>query len=172
MSQLFMDVFGTDDHLTFLQEAARAVLIFGYGLLILRLSGPRMFGHWSALDIVITIMIGSALARTMTGGAPLLGTMGAAAVIAGLHVSLAYLVARSPRLARLFEGRAVILVDHGRIDHQARMRHRISDADLKEALRLRGVDGEAHIDNVKTMTLEPSGQLSVVKVDPCRQDRS
>src|ERR1700744_5385479 len=125
MSHVLTGVFGTGDHLTAGQEAARAVLIFGYGLLILRLSGPRMFGHWSALDIVITIMIGSALARTMTGGPPLLGTM---AVMAGLHVALAHLVARSPRLARLFEGKAVILVDHGRIDHRARVRHRISDA--------------------------------------------
>jgi hypothetical protein len=37
-----------------------------------------MFGHWSALDIVISTMVGSALARAMTGNAPLIGTMVAA----------------------------------------------------------------------------------------------
>lgn len=172
MEQFFIAIFGIKDHLTTAQEMARAVLIFTYGLLLLRLSGPRMFGHWSALDIVITIMVGSALARAMTGSAPLAGTMAAAAMMAGLHVALAHGVARHGWMARLFEGGPVNLIDHGRIDHAARRRNMISEADLREALRQEGVDGEAHADNVKSMTLEPSGKLSVVKVDPCKPDRS
>lgn len=171
MEQFFLLLFGIENHLTVAQESARAVLIFTYGLLLLRASGPRMFGHWSALDIVVTIMVGSALARAMTGSAPLLGTMAAAAVMAFLHVALAHWVARNNRLARLVEGEAVTLIDHGAIDHRARMRNMISEADLREALRQEGIDGEAHADNVKAMTLEPSGKLSVVKVDPCKPNR-
>src|ERR1700753_1400629 len=95
MEQFLIDVFGVQNHLTTAQEGARAVLIFSYGLLLLRASGPRMFGHWSALDIVISIMVGSALARAMTGSAPLVGTMVAAAIMAALHVSLAHAVARN-----------------------------------------------------------------------------
>jgi uncharacterized membrane protein YcaP (DUF421 family) len=171
MEQFFVGLFGVDSNISAAQESARTILIFCYGLLLLRVSGPRMFGRWSALDIVVTIMVGSALARTMTGGAPLVGTLVSAAIVVCLHVGLGHAVARSSKLARLFEGMAVILVDHGRIDHAARKRYMISEADLLEALRQRGVDGEAHIDNVKVMRLEPSGQLSVVKVEPCRVDR-
>ena len=116
-------------------------------------------------------MVGSALARAITGSAPLIGTMLAAAVLAALHVMLAHWVAGNEKLAHLVEGKALTLVDHGRIDHDARKRARISKADLSEALRQHGLDGEAKLDNVKTMTLEPSGQLSVVKTDPCRPDR-
>lgn len=170
MEQALITVFGIQNHLTTAQEAARAVLIFLYGLVLLRLSGPRMFGHWSALDIVITIMVGSALARAMTGSAPLLGTMAAAAVMAMLHVFLAHCVARSRKLAHWVEGEPVILIDHGRIDHAARLRNRISEADLQEALRQRGLDGAAQAANVKRMTLEPSGRLSVIKHDPCKPD--
>lgn len=170
MEQILIAVFGIKDHLTTAQEVARAVLIFGYGLLLLRLGGQRMFGRWSALDIAVTIMIGSALARTMTGGAPLLGTMVAAAVMAALHVGLAHLVARSQTCARILEGCSVVLIDHGRIDHQARKRHMISEADLREALRQEGIDGEGHVENVKVMTLEPSGKISVIKRDPCKPD--
>jgi uncharacterized membrane protein YcaP (DUF421 family) len=170
MEQILVAVFGVQNHLSTAQEGARAILIFSYGLLLLRASGPRMFGHWSALDIVIGIMVGSALARAMTGSAPLVGTMVAAAVMALLHVSLAHAVARNGRIARLVEGRSVVLVDHGRIDHAARRRNKISEADLREALREHGIDGETKIANVKTMALEPSGKLSVVKVDPCKRD--
>jgi uncharacterized membrane protein YcaP (DUF421 family) len=168
---LLINVFGVQDHLSTAQESARAILIFGYGLLLLRLSGPRMFGHWSALDIIVSIMIGSALARAMTGGAPLVGTMAAAAVLAILHVVLAHFVARSDWLARIFEGTSSILVDRGKIDHQTRKRQKISLADLHEALREHGIDGEEKVGNVKVMTLEPSGKLSVVKIDPCRPDK-
>ncbi|HEY8949313.1 MAG TPA: YetF domain-containing protein, partial [Rhizomicrobium sp.] len=69
------------------------------------------------------------------------------------------------------EGEPVTLIDHGRIDEQARKRNKISKADLREALREQGVDGEAKAENVKSMMLEPSGKLSVVKVDPCKPDR-
>lgn len=170
MDHFLIEVFGVQNHLSTAQEAARAFLIFSYGLLLLRLSGPRMFGHWSALDIVISIMIGSALARAMTGSAPLVGTMVAAAIMALLHVSLAHCVARNRRLAHVVEGEPVILIDHGRIDHKTRRRNRISEADLREALREQGIDGEEKASNVKSMTLEPSGKLSVIKVDPCKPD--
>jgi len=172
MEQVFTDVFGLQNNLSTAQEGARAVLIFVYGLTLLRLSGPRMFGHWSALDIVISIMVGSALARAMTGSAPLLGTMVAAAIMTFLHVVLAHWVARNEAVARLIEGKAVTLIDHGCIDDQARKRVKISDADLREALREHGIDGETNADNVKRMTLEPSGKLSVVKIDPCKPDHS
>src|ERR1700744_3037805 len=104
MDQFLIAVFGVQNHLSTAQEGARAVLIFSYGLLLLRLSGPSMFGHWAGLDIVISIMIGSALARAMTGSAPLVGTMVAAAVMASLHGGLAHCVARNPRLAPNGEG--------------------------------------------------------------------
>lgn len=170
MEQFFTTIFGIQNDLTIAQEMARAVLIFAYGLVLLRSCGPRMFGHWSALDIVITIMVGSALARAMTGSAPLVGTMAAAAVMAGAHVALAALVARNPKIAHLVEGMPVRLVHHGKIDHVARMRNMISECDLHEALRQQGIDGEGHIENVKVMTLEPSGHLSIIKVEPCAPD--
>jgi uncharacterized membrane protein YcaP (DUF421 family) len=170
MEQVLLDIFGVQNHISTGQEAARAVLIFFYGLVLLRVSGPRMFGHWSALDIVISIMVGSALARAMTGNAPLIGTMVAAAVMAFLHVILGHLVARNIGLARVVEGEAITLIDHGRIDHVTRKRNKISEADIREALREQGIDGEAKAANVKRMTLEPSGKLSVVKVDPCKPD--
>ena len=170
MEQFFIGIFGVQNHVSIPQEAARAVLIFVYGLALLRLSGPRMFGHWSALDVVISIMVGSALARAMTASAPLVGTMVAAAVMALLHVGLAHWVARDRRLARIVEGDAVTLIDHGQIDHERRKRSKISEADLREALREHGIDGETKAGIVKRMMLEPSGKLSIVKINPCKPD--
>jgi uncharacterized membrane protein YcaP (DUF421 family) len=81
-------------------------------------------------------------------------------------------VARNNDIAHIVEGKAVAIVDHGRVDHTARKRKMISEADLREALREHGIDGEGQIMNVKVMTLEPSGKLSVVKIEPCKPDFS
>jgi len=156
-------LFGVKDHVSLSQGCARAVLIFFYGLLLLRISGRRTFGRWSALDIVVSIIVGSALGRALTGNAPLPGTMVAAAVMVGLHVLIANIVARFPRLARIIEGQSIILAEQGRIDHRARKNSMISTSDLEEALRQKGIDGEAQIDQVKAMRLEPSGEISVIK---------
>lgn len=165
-------IFGVQDHLAWYQECARAVLIFAYGLLMMRLSGKRTFVQWSAVDLVISFIVGSSLARALTGSAPMAGTLAAVAVLILLHALVAHWVARSTRAARILEGRAVPLIDHGRIDHAARRAHMISEADLAAALRRQGVDAETGLANVKSVTLEPNGELSVVKREPCKPDLS
>ncbi len=67
-------IFGRDDAVDTAQLVARACLIFVYGLVLVRLAGRRVFGRWSALDIIVSIVVGSNLSRALTGNAPLLGT--------------------------------------------------------------------------------------------------
>lgn len=166
--EIFSQIFGTQNHVSTAQESARAVVIFFYALLMLRLSGRRTFAHWSALDIVVSFIAGSALARAMTASAPFLGTLAAAGVIVALHVLLAHALARFPSLARLVEGSPVTLVDRGVVDHAARQSHMIALNDLEQALREEGLDGLRGLENVKRVTLEANGKLSVLKHDPCK----
>ena len=170
MESLLTSIFGIKDHVSLPQECARAALIFAYGLLLLRLSGRRTFGHWSALDIVISVIMGSALSKAMVGSAPLPGTMAAAAVLVALHVGVAHLVARSRRASHLIEGTPVTLIDHGRVDEVQCQAHMISRADLDEALRQNGIDCDVALDNVKLARLEPSGEITVIKRGPCKPD--
>lgn len=169
--QLFEQIFGTQNHITLAQECARAVVIFFYALAMLRLSGRRTFAHWSALDIVVSFILGSALARAMTASAPFPGTLAAAAVMVILHVLLSHALARSQKLARFIEGTPVVLVDHGQLDDGARRRHMVAMGDLQQALREDGLDWPKGLQNVKRLTLEANGKLSVVKHEPCRPDR-
>ena len=155
-------LFGIKDHLTLAQECARAVLIFFYGLIALRISGKRTFARWSALDILISIIVGSALARTMTGNAPLAGTLAAVALLVVLHIVFAVAVSRSESLSDLIEGDAVLLGRDGQVDNDKRRRHYISTEDLLEALRRQGVE---RIEDTKAIHLEANGRISVIKTD-------
>jgi uncharacterized membrane protein YcaP (DUF421 family) len=153
-------IFGSGSDLAWYQECARAALIFVYGLALVRVAGRRIFGKWSALDIVVSIIIGSNLSRALTGGAQLWGTLAATTLLVALHWVLARLVARSPGFSRLIEGKPIELARHGEPSHSVRERHAVSQSDLNEALRQSGVDDIAA---ARAVTLEPSGKITVLK---------
>jgi len=158
-------IFGAniEKDLTLAQECARAVLVFFYGLVMLRLSGRRTFAQMSAIDLVVSIIIGSNLSRAMTGSIPFWQTLAAVAVLVGLHLMLAYLVAHYPKLARRVEGRPILLAEDGKILEGPRMRCKISLDDLDESLREKGLDGLDEIGKTKKLVLEPSGKISVIR---------
>src|SRR3954469_13579004 len=107
------DLFGVTGQVAWAQECARAVLIFGYGLALVRVAGRRVFGKWAALDIIVSIVVGSNLSRALTGNAALLGTLAATTLLMALHWLLAHAAARSSRLSSLLEGPAIELARDG-----------------------------------------------------------
>jgi uncharacterized membrane protein YcaP (DUF421 family) len=153
-------LFGTTSHVTLAQECARAALVFAYGLAIVRLAGRRVFGRWAAIDIVVSIVVGSNLSRTLTGNAPLAGTLAATTVLMLLHWLLSQTAARSAAVSRLVEGRPIELGRGGRLTRRKGLRTAISEADLGEALRQAGIE---RIEESRILVLEPSGKISVIK---------
>lgn len=158
-------IFGSGSDLVWYQECARAALMFVYGLVLVRIAGRRIFGKWSALDIVVSIVIGSNLSRTLTGSAPLWGTLAATTLLVALHWVLARLVAASPGFSRIVEGRSIELARHGEPSASAWRRYAVSESDLGEALRQAGI---ADIADAMIVTLEPSGKITVLKHDAPR----
>jgi uncharacterized membrane protein YcaP (DUF421 family) len=157
---LMNTLFGETGNVTALQECARAILILAYGLAILRLAGRRIFGRWSALDIIVSIIVGSNLSRALTGNAPLLGTIAATTVLIGLHWLLARLAAHYLPLSRILEGRSIELGRGGEIDRPKTTRNAVTEADLNEALRQAGIE---EVGRTAKITLEPSGKITVLK---------
>ena len=155
----FVDIFGSSHAIGPFQECGRAVLVFFYGLMLVRFAGRRIFGKWSALDIVVSIIVGSNLTRAVTGNAPLLGTLAATTLLIMLHWVLSHLAARSTALSNLIEGRAVGLGRAGALNAEVQKHHAVTDADLNEALRQAGID---RVEESRKLTLEPSGKISVL----------
>ena len=87
--------FGPTGLITWWQECNRAVVVFIYGWIIVRIAGRRMFGKWSALDIIVAVVVGSSLSRALTGTVSLFGTFAAMTLLMVLHWLLAQAVARS-----------------------------------------------------------------------------
>jgi uncharacterized membrane protein YcaP (DUF421 family) len=156
-------VFGEGPRITALQECARTLVIFFYGVAVVRLLGRRIFGKWAALDIVVAIIIGSNLSRTLTGSAPFLGTLLATTVLILLHWLAAQGAARSRLMSRLFEGLGTTLAEDGRLDRDTAVRFSVSEADINEALHQSGAAG---VEDTRRMILEPSGKITVLRRMP------
>jgi uncharacterized membrane protein YcaP (DUF421 family) len=153
-------LFGHRNALSWWQECNRAALVLLYGLVAVRLAGRRVLGGWSALDIIVSVVIGSNLSRALTGGAPLFGTLAASTVILVLHAILTNLAARWRWVSNLVEGRAIELGRAGRIDRRRLIENSISECDLDEALREQQVE---RVEDTKRVVLEPSGKITVLK---------
>lgn len=142
------------------QMCARAVVIFVYGVVATRLGAWRAFGRWAAPDIIVAIIIGSNLSRTLTGPVPLLSGMAATTVFIAAYWLASIAASRWDLVDRLLKGRPIRLITNGEIDGRALRRAAVSLHDLNEALREKGV---AKTGNVVSAQLERNGSITVIR---------
>jgi uncharacterized membrane protein YcaP (DUF421 family) len=141
------------------QMTIRGVIIFIYGLILLRVAGLRAFGRQSALDIILTVLIGSNLSRALTAGAPFFPTMAATAALVAMYWLAIRLAQRSDFAGWVMKGHPVKLVRDGQVDQNAMRQTGVSHLDLTEAIRQSHVEG---LESVAEALLERSGRISVV----------
>lgn len=104
-------IIGPDDGTASIaQICARAVILFVFGIICIRVAGRRTFAQYSPLDIIVAIVVGSNISRIMTGKADFVAGVTATLLIVVLHRILAMLSLRWPFLGRIIKGGAVILI--------------------------------------------------------------
>jgi uncharacterized membrane protein YcaP (DUF421 family) len=140
--------------------AIRAVLVLIFSIALFRLLDRRVFGKYAALDVVVSVLVGSTLSRGITGNAPFIPTLAAVAVLVGAHALLAHLAARYGWFDRLTKGRPILLLRDGHLDRHASHRHNIAEQDVLEALRTKGGRDLAQIE---AAYLERSGAISIIR---------
>lgn len=141
------------------QMSVRAGMVLLFGVIVVRFAATRAFGKWSALDIIVVVVVGSNLGRAMTGNAPFVSTLIATIVLLALHDLLVRAAARWGWLSLLMKGRSMALVRDGVPLNGAMRRSGIGERDLQVALRSAG---HASLDGVDLVTLERNGDITVV----------
>jgi uncharacterized membrane protein YcaP (DUF421 family) len=143
-----------------IQMCWRALIVLAVGLVLVRLAGKRLFGRWGAIDIVLSIIIGSNLSRALTGGAPFVATIGATLLLVLLHMALTQMAARWPALGPVLKGSPRQLMREGRFDERALRRSGVGQHDLDEAFRASGVVDRQEADQI---WIERDGSISILK---------
>lgn len=159
----FYEVIGEgEDVLTPLQMSIRAAIVFIIALIFIRITGRRAFGQRSAFDMVMGILLGAILSRSVIkSDIPFFGPIAAAGVICFLHFALALITTYSGTFGEIVKGRAKVLYKDGQKNRKHMHGSFITDRDLKEGMRkTANVDDESKIEEA---WLERDGSISVIK---------
>ncbi|MFC0560424.1 DUF421 domain-containing protein [Halalkalibacter alkalisediminis] len=139
----------------------RAVIVYLYIFLIVKVLGQRSMSSIDALDFIFGVVIGDILGEPLTDGElPLAGPAAAAAMTAALHYSLSVIALKTPRFRRVIEDEPIILMKHGKILHKELRKAKITlEAFLMDLRQNNAYD----LSEVDYAILEMNGAISVIK---------
>jgi uncharacterized membrane protein YcaP (DUF421 family) len=146
--------------LTALQMGVRALVVYALTLAIVRLGKKRFMGRATAFDVIVGIMLGSIASRAVTGNAPMVPAMTAAALVMLVHWAFSAAAVRWSLFGRVIKGRSRPLIVDGVLDEDALCSAHMTTRDLNEALREQGV---SELSRVAEARLERDGTVSIVK---------
>ncbi|MGI6605012.1 MAG: DUF421 domain-containing protein [Firmicutes bacterium] len=138
----------------------RAFSLFIIALVSIRFMGKRTIGQLSPFDLLVIIVLGSAVVIPMEeekvpfthGLIPIL-------VITGINWVLSKLILRSRKMENFIQGKPRVLIENGEVIVKNLKQERVSMADLMVMLREKNV---STIEDVQEAVLELNGQLSVI----------
>jgi uncharacterized membrane protein YcaP (DUF421 family) len=141
----------------------RAVVVYAFLLVGLRLAGRRELAQMTSFDLVLLLVLSNAVQNSINAGDNSLGGgLVSALTLLLLNHAVGYATWRWRRVERVVEGRPVRIVTDGKVHLGALRKELLTAAELRSALRKQGV---MRIADCKQVVLEPDGTLSVVRAD-------
>ena len=139
----------------------RAIFVFGFLYLLLRVMGRRELSSLSPADLVLLIVLGDAVQQGLTqDDYSLTGAVLAVGTIALLQVGTSYVNFKFPRMRAILDGEPLVIVQDGTFIKRNMDRERLTEADVVEAARRESI---ASMDEVAWAVIETSGQISFIK---------
>jgi uncharacterized membrane protein YcaP (DUF421 family) len=138
---------------------ARAVVVYIFLLVILRVTGKRQVGQLAPFDLVLLLVLSNALQNSMNGGDnTVTGGVISAVTLVAVNWLVGYATYRSKKIGRFVEGRPQVIVHNGHVYRDVMQNERLTQDELDAAIRLAGC---ASIHDVHFAILENNGQISV-----------
>lgn len=140
-------------------SAIRAAVIYLVLVAAMRIMGKRQLGELQPVELVVTLLVADMAAVALENtGAPLLSGLIPIAVLVSLELLFSGLMLKCPAIARLADGRPVIVINNGTLDQRAMKKLRLSLEDLLGTLRQQGI---FDITEVQYAIAETGGKISV-----------
>ncbi|MEG4811272.1 DUF421 domain-containing protein [Microcoleus sp. F8-D3] len=136
--------------------SAYAVLIF-----LLLASGKRTLSKWNAFDFIVTIALGSTLATViMSKDVSFVEGVFGLGLLIGLQFIVTWLAVRVNWVKNLIKAEPTMLLSQGQFLPGAMRKQRVSESEIRAAIR---GTGSASIEEIEAVVLETDGSMSVVK---------
>lgn len=132
-------------------------------IVILRTSGKRTLSKLNAFDFVVTIALGSTLATVLLSkDVPLIEGVLAFAVLAILQFVISWLARRISAVEAIVKSEPRILFRDGAFEPQALRIERLTEEEVRSAVRGSGI---GDLKRVAAVVLETDGSLSVISLE-------
>ncbi|MCA1664219.1 MAG: DUF421 domain-containing protein, partial [Myxococcales bacterium] len=141
----------------------RAVVVYVFVGIALRVAGRRELGQMTTFDLVLLLVLANAVQNSINAGDNSLGGgLISAVTLLVINFAVGEATYRWRWFERLVQGRPLPLVRNGRIVLGNMKRERVTLEELRSALRKQGIDG---VSRCKRAVLESDGTLSAVRDD-------
>jgi uncharacterized membrane protein YcaP (DUF421 family) len=148
------------------QIIVRSLALFLFVWIVSRGMGRKELSELSSFELILLIVMGDLIQQGVTGDdRSVTGAMLAVATFAILTVTFSYLSFRSRRVARITEGRPVIILRDGRLFEDIISVERLTVDEVKDAAREQGI---ADLERVRLGVLESDGKFSFIREDERR----
>ncbi len=155
MEPLFFDGWSGITRTLLVGTLAYIALVF-----MLRVSGKRTLSKMNAFDFLVTVALGSTLATVLLDNAiTLTEAVTAFALLIGLQYLVTWSSVRAPWVKRLVASDPELVAFRGRMLADAMQRMRVTEDEVRAALREAGHSG---FGDVEAIVLETDGTFSVV----------
>jgi uncharacterized membrane protein YcaP (DUF421 family) len=150
-----------NDAFSLLRVVIVGTLAYGSLVLLLRVSGKRTLSKMNAFDLVVTVAIGSTLATVLLSKDVALSEgVVAFGLLIGLQWVMTWLSVSSPCVEHLIKAEPSLLYFEGRFLNQALRRERVTEAEVRAAVRSQGL---SEMESVAAVVLETDGSLTVLR---------
>jgi uncharacterized membrane protein YcaP (DUF421 family) len=137
-----------------------AVLTYPTLVLVLRLSGKRTLAKMNAFDLIVTVALGSTLATILLSrDVAYLEGFAALVLLVALQLAATWLSVRSETARRLLKSGPTLLVRDGRMVPGAMRGQRVTEGEVRQAVRSQGI---GDLTAVAAVVLETDGTFSVI----------
>jgi uncharacterized membrane protein YcaP (DUF421 family) len=139
--------------------ALRAVGVYVLMLTVIRATGKRTIGNFTAFDLLVALMLGDLVDEIIYGDVTFVHGALAIVVVAGMKSLTAFLSYSSRRMEKVLEGEPVLIIKDGRLDRGGLRHERLNELDVKAALRLEGIED---MKEVRLAYVESDGEISFI----------
>ncbi|MEH1127164.1 DUF421 domain-containing protein [Micromonospora sp. CPCC 206061] len=135
-------------------------LVYPALIAVLRLSGKRTLAKMNAFDLVVTVALGSTLATILlSADVSLVEGVAALVLLVLLQFAATWLSVRFGGFRTTIKSTPTLLLRDGQLRPGALRAQRVTEGEVRQAVRSQGIGDLAH---VAAVVLETDGQLSVI----------
>lgn len=144
-----------------MDSVLRAVAVYGFLLVIFRITGKRSLAQITTFDAIVLLIISEAVQQALIDGdESMTNAFILVVTLMGADVLMSILSMRFSKVDKVLNDVPLVLVDDGELQHERMTKARVTPDDILESARaLRGI---SRFDQIKYAVLERDGAITII----------